>query len=149
MKQCCTLSLIDHLSATHTAQAQSEVLLNNQSTGIIVPGSVLEAAVEINSDRFLLFITDDILFEESLTIVLCQLEYGILEIVQIGLAYHSGYFKDLILYPDRLQFHFIGETAWTLRVREKPKLSLPFIGDPTGVQRQPDFRKWIVLTNKS
>ena len=90
MKQCHTLTLIEQQHSTQTAQAQSEILLDNRHTGIIVPGSILEAAVEISAERYLLFITDGILFEESLTIVLCQLELGVLEVIHIGLAYHSG-----------------------------------------------------------
>lgn len=149
MKQCHTLTLIEQQHSTQTTQAQSEVLLDNRHTGIIVPGSILEAAVEISAERYLLFITDGILFEESLTIVLCQLELGVLEVIHIGLAYHSGQFSDLALCDDHIRFHFMDEKLWTLQIRDTAQVTLPFIGDPAGVQRQFGFKKWIILKHQA
>lgn len=149
MKLVDTLSLVEHQSATGTLQAQSELLLNSQPTGIIIPGSVLEAAVEVSARRYLLFVTDGNVFEESLTLALCQLERGILEIIHIGLAYHSGQFNNLILCDEHIRFHFIDEVSWTLQVADMAQTTLPFIGDPVGVQRRPRFKKWITITHGS
>lgn len=150
-----TIFLVDHLTlkqiqpATEFSQAQSEVLLDNRHTGIIVPGSILEAAVEISAERYLLFITDGILFEESLTIVLCQLELGVLEVIHIGAAYHSGQFSNLSLCDDHIRFHFMDEKLWTLQVTDTAQVTLPFIGDSAGVQRQFGFKKWIILKHQA
>lgn len=70
MKQVNSISLVKVREATDVSQAQSDVMLNGKSTGIIVLGQVLEAAVQVNEPRYILFLTDDIIFEESLTIAL-------------------------------------------------------------------------------
>ncbi|WP_240168086.1 hypothetical protein [Enterobacter vonholyi] len=48
MQQVNSITLVKVSEATDVSQAQSDVVLNGKSTGIIVPGQVLEAAVQIN-----------------------------------------------------------------------------------------------------
>ncbi|WP_229694409.1 hypothetical protein [Enterobacter cloacae] len=66
MQQVQSLSLILTREANELTQAQCDVMLNGESTGILVPGHILEAAVQVNDQRYILFLTDDIIFEESL-----------------------------------------------------------------------------------
>lgn len=149
MHQVFNLSLVERHAAKETAQARSEVLIEQQPSGIIIPGSVLEAAVEIAPKRYVLFVTDGITYEESLTIVLCQRGEGVQEIVHIENAYTTGFFEALNIHEDHIQFQFIGDTLWSLRVADSPKFMLPFIGDPKGVKRNAGFTRRLIITSKN
>ena len=87
MEKVTTLSLSEVNEATDTAQARSEVLIGGISTGIIIPGKVLEGAIKVDARRYLLFVTDDVIFEEMLTILLLDLSQGVVEALTIGGAY--------------------------------------------------------------
>jgi hypothetical protein len=133
--------------ATELTQAQSDVVLNGKSTGIIVPGQVLEAAVQVNGQRFILFLTDDIIFKESLTIVLIDVHNGLKEIVHLGNEYSTGSFLDLQVTDNSVNFRFIGDNIWTLKVSDSPRLRLPFVSDPKGVKREPGLKKYITISS--
>ena len=147
MQQVFNLSLTPRHPATETAQARSELVIDQQPCGIVIPGSVLEAAVEINPGRFVLFVTDGVSYEESLTIVLYQRGEGVQEIIHIENAYSSGFFEQLTLYQDHIEFNFLGEARWSLEVADTPKFALPFIGDPQYVKRSPGFKKQLLITS--
>ena len=84
MQQVQSLSPILTREASELTQAQCDVVLNGESTGILVPGHVLEAAVQVNDQRYILFLTDDVIFEESLTIALIDVHDGLKEVVRLG-----------------------------------------------------------------
>lgn len=69
------MKLIDNISlsvvkeAQRLGETQCEIFLEDKNTGIIVFGKELEAAVRVSDKRFLLFTTDDIVYEESLNIL--------------------------------------------------------------------------------
>lgn len=140
-----TLSLSEVSEATDTTQARAEVLIDGISTGIIIPGKVLEAAVKIDARRYLLFVTDDVIFEEMLTLLLLDLSQGIVDELTIGSAYTSGYFEALTVSPCSASFRFIGDTTWTVKVSLSPTLKLPF-SDPRGVSRPMGLRKYIDIS---
>ncbi|WJW93795.1 hypothetical protein QVH37_17680 [Enterobacter pseudoroggenkampii] len=115
MQQVNSITLVKVSDATDVSQAQSDVVLNGKSTGINVPGQVLEAAVQVNEQRYILFLTDDIIFEESLTIALIDVHDGLKEIVRLGNEYSTGTFADLQVTDDSVDFRFIGDYIWTLK----------------------------------
>lgn len=145
MEEVTTLLLSEVSEATETTQARSEVLIGGNSTGIIIPGKVLEAAIKIDSRRYLLFVTDDVIFEEMLTILLLDSSQGIVEKLTIGGAYSSGHFEDLRVSPRSASFRFIGDTTWTVKVSPSPTFKLPF-SDPRGVSRPMGLRKCIDIS---
>ncbi len=145
MEEVTTLSLSEVSGATDTTQARSEVLIGGNSTGIIIPGKVLEAAIKIDSRRYLLFVTDDVIFEEMLTILLLDSSEGIVEKLIIGGAYSSGHFGALKVSPHSASFRFIGDTTWTVKVSASPAFKLPF-SDPRGVSRPMGLRKYIDIS---
>lgn len=145
MEEVTTLSLSEVNEATDTAQARSEVLIDGNSTGIIIPGKVLEAAIKVDAHRYLLFVTDDVIFEEMLTILLLDLSQGVVEKLTIGGAYTSGRFEDLKVSPHSASFSFIGDTTWTVKVSALPTLKLPF-SDPRGVSRPAGLRNYINIS---
>jgi len=140
-----TLSLSEVSEATDTTQARAEVLIDGNSTGIIIPGKVLEAAIKIDARRYLLFVTDDIIFEEMLTLLLVDLSQGIVDELSIGGAYTSGYFEALTVSSCSASFRFIGDTTWTVKVSLSPTLKL-FFSDPRGVSRPMRLRKYIDIS---
>lgn len=145
MEEVTTLSLSEVSEATDTTQARAEVLIDGNSTGIIIPGKVLEAAIKIDARRYLLFMTDDVIFEEMLTLLLLDLSQGIVDKLTIGSAYTTGYFEALTVSPCSASFRFIGDTTWTVKVSLSPTLKLPF-SDPRGVSRPMGLRKYIDIS---
>ena len=59
------------------ASPQAAILFEGNPTGLIIHRVVLEAAIKIDSLRYLLFVTDDVIFEEMLPLMLLNLSQGI------------------------------------------------------------------------
>ncbi|ELY5826263.1 hypothetical protein SNN65_000164 [Cronobacter turicensis] len=146
MQQVNSVSLMKVREATDLSQAHSELLLNGNITGIIVPGEILEASVQINEQRYVLFLTDDVIFEESLTIALIDFREGIKEIISVGNEYSTGNFEALSITADRINFRFMGDYLWTFTVSDTPRLRLPFVSDPQGVTRDTGFKKYMDIS---
>jgi len=147
MEEVTTLSLSEVHEATDAAQARSEVLIDGNSTGIIIPGKVLEAAIKIESRRYLLFVTDEVIFEEMLIILVLDSSQGMIEKLTIGGAYSSGHFEDLTVSPRSVSFRFIGDATWIVKVSSIPTFKLPF-SDPPSVSRPMTLRKYIDISAK-
>ena len=131
---------------TTTAMGKYEVLIAENGTGITVPVQILEAAVQVDDKRLLLFLTDDTPFEEMLNIALIDLDDGVKEILTLGGAYLTGSFTDLHIAPNAVEFSFIGETTWRVEIPPSPFVKVPFIGDPRGVSRPLALRHYIKIT---
>ncbi|EOV9688456.1 hypothetical protein QL189_10105 [Cronobacter turicensis] len=146
MQQVNSISLMKVREANDLSQAHSELLLNGNITGIIVPGEIIEASVQINEQRYVLFQTDDVIFEEWLTIALIDFREGIKEIVSVGNEYSTGNFEALSITADRINFRFMGDYLWTVTVSDTPRLRLPFVSDPQGVTRDTGFKKYMDIS---
>ena len=140
------VSIITVHEATDFRQAQSVVLIADEVTNITVPGLLLEAAVQVDNTRYLLFLTDDVIFEESLTIVLIDIRHGVKEIVRIGQMWATGIFENVSISAEQIRFRFLGEGEWVVEISSAPRLRLPFFSDPAGVQRAPGWQKYITIT---
>lgn len=145
MEEVTTLSLLAVTEATDTTQARAEVLMGGIPTGIIIRGKVLEAAIKTDARHSLLFVTDDVIFEEVLTLLLIDLSQGVVEELTIGGVYTSGQFEALKISPHSASFRFIGDTTWTVNVSASPTVKLPF-SDPRGVSRPMGLRKYINIS---
>ncbi|EOV6158884.1 TPA: hypothetical protein ACOEER_002679 [Enterobacter ludwigii] len=121
-------------------------MINGNSTDIIVPGQILEAAVQVNDHRYILFLTDDIIFEESLTIALIDVKDGVKEIVRLGNEYSMGSFEVLSVTVDSINFRFIGNFLWTVNTVDSSRLRLPFNSDPKGVKREACLKKYMTIS---
>lgn len=125
---------------TETALAQSEILINGATTGKVITGEVLEAAVEWQNHR-ILFVTDNIPFEDSLRIYLLDAQWQIVDSAVLGAMYATGAFSGLELRPPNiLRFGFIGGITWTIELLETARFCLPFT-DPRGVSRPLGFSR--------
>lgn len=134
------LTLLLESPRSERALARSRIIAAGRDTGRIVAGEILEAAVRW-ANYHLLFITDDIPFEEHLRIYLLDAQWKIVDCAVLGAMYSTGVFSDLELAPPNcLHFRFFGGITWTLELLDHDVLSLPF-SDPRGVSRPFSFRK--------
>ncbi len=135
MRQLSTLSLVERSAQNRFSQARSEVYFEGNPSDIVVQGKELEAAFRVDDDRYLIFTTDDVLFEESLTITLISRESGIIEIAHLGGEYVSGTFENAFSEDDSVHFQFINKVIWTVKISTAPHWRVPFLSDPRGVKR--------------
>ncbi|MEK0166718.1 hypothetical protein [Pseudescherichia vulneris] len=146
MHQVNSISLMKVREATDLSQAQSGIVLNGVNMGIIVPGQILEAAVKVSEQRYVLFLTDDVIFEEFLTVALIDLQDGVKEIIRLGNEYSTGGFEDLSFTADSINFRFIDDSLWTIKTADSPHFRLPFGSDPKGVKREAGLKKYMTIS---
>lgn len=124
---------------------RSGLLADGQPTGVILDGATLEAAVQWH-DQHLLFITDDVPYEEALRIVLIDADLQTVDAAELGAAYSTGSFTELaLLPPDTVSFRFIGGTTWTVRLLQQDQFRLPWVSEPRGVSRRLGFTRRFVV----
>ncbi|MCU6500141.1 hypothetical protein LPN04_20315 [Rugamonas sp. A1-17] len=133
---------------TDAALATSELLLDAKPTGLIVTGAVLEAAVEWNGYR-IAFLTDDILFEDMLRIYMFDANMALMDSAVLGAMYSTGTFAELSLQPpNALTFRFFGGTVWRMVLLTGREFALPFLSDPSGVNRKFKFFRHFRIEGK-
>ncbi|MHA4870443.1 hypothetical protein ACXZ1M_22385 [Duganella sp. PWIR1] len=114
---------------------KSEMVLHGLPTGKIIDGAVLEAAFRWH-DFLLVFVTDDIMHEETLRVYLFDDCLNIVDSAQLGWMYATGVFSLLELRPpNTVRFLFFGDTDWTLELFDDEVFAIPFFTDPRGVSR--------------
>ena len=127
---------------------KSEISIEGKPTGKFVPGAFLEAAVQYD-DFYLLFMTDDIPYEEALRILFLDKTLKILDSALLGGPYSTGWFSALSLEePNTIRFRFIGDTTWSIELLSRPRFRIPFLAEPPGVHRPFGFfRHFLVRGN--
>lgn len=142
------LSLCNPSPASATTLPSCELAIDGQPAGLRVTGCVLEAALQ-HAGGYLLFLTDDILYEDSLNIHLIDGHGELKDSARLGGMYASGYFEQLQIHPpDRVSFRFIGDTRWTVRLLAAPACRWPFFSEPVGVHRAFGCRRHFMLTRQ-
>jgi hypothetical protein len=112
-----------------------EVMIDGAPTGTLIQGAVLAAALRWQ-EFVLLFVTDDVPFEEGLNIYLLDQQLNVADYARMYFMYSTGVFSDLDLTEDdTVRFHFLGDKVWTLRLFARKKLALPIISAVLGVHR--------------
>lgn len=123
-----------------------ELVIKGQPSGLRVEGCVLEAALKYD-DGYLLFLTDDIPNEDSLSIHLIDHSGNLRDTARIGSIYSTGCFSDLqIQQPETVSFRFIGDTVWSIHILPKPALRIPFVSEPAGVHRPLGFKRHFTVS---
>lgn len=145
------MRLASEISVRHQPDADENVvptcavLLQGAACSTTVNGAVLEAAVRWRS-FYLLFVTDDVPFEEGLNIHLLDDHGRLLDSATLGGAYSTGNFRDLSLSEgNTLSFRFIGDTTWHLELLERSQFRLPLVSEPAGVSRRMGFSRHFIL----
>lgn len=142
------LSLARRPPETEGEQPLSELLLNGRPSGLILEGATLEAAVQWRGHH-LLFLTDDVPYEEALRIVLLSEHWQVLDEAELGAAYSTGSFSNLaLLPPDMVRFRFIGGTDWTVRLLTQKQFRLPWVSEPRGCSRRFGFGRRFVVDGR-
>jgi len=114
---------------------RSELILYGETTEKILEGAVLEAAV-CWKGHFLIFLTDDIVHEDSLRIYLLDSKLIDVDAARLGAMYSTGAFTGLqLVEPNVIHFDFFGATTWTLELLDEQAFAVPIISDPRGVTR--------------
>lgn len=99
---------------------RSEILVGGAPTGAMVDGAWLEAAVRAG-ERTLLFVSDDVPYEEGLHVTLHDAAWTLLDRADFAWPYASGVFSDLELLDDRqLRFRCAGDGPVLLRLLALP-----------------------------
>lgn len=108
-----------------------------------VKGVQVEYGVKYDN-CYVIFVTDDILNEETLRVYLFDLNAKLIDYLYIGSAYSTGRLQDLTLQKDgSISFLFIGDTLWNVKVLSKAKMIIPFISNPKGVTRKNVFSSFL------
>lgn len=129
----------DAVAVTRSADApdgqpQVRLVLNGRDTGVDLPGAVLEASARFG-DELLLFLTDDVPFEDGLNICLVGATGKLLDSVRIAAIYATGSLRDLErTNADSMAFRFFAG-AMQVRVLPHPKMMLPSLGLSSGIHR--------------
>ena len=120
---------------TPDAPPTSEIIVAGTPTGRVIGGAVLRAALKWH-EYALLFLTDDVPFEDTLSIYLIDAELNVIDTARMYFMYATGIFSDLDLtQDDTVRFRFFAGIAWTLKLFPKKRFVLPIISDPRGVSR--------------
>lgn len=138
--------------ATQFKESECEVLLNGKTTGVKVSGKVLEAAVKVDDVHYLIFLTDDVIFEESLNIFLISLggDNTVVDYASIGQMYSTGEFNNMRVYSsDSVVFDFMDNVQWKVIVHNSPKLRIPFINEDKRVSRPAGFKRHFSISVNS
>jgi hypothetical protein len=99
-------------------------------------GTVLEACIQ-HDNRYLLFLTDDTPFEDSLHIHLLDEDLNRIDTVTLGAPYTTGHFRNLKCEDSSgITFEFFGDCVWEIVVLPKKRLRLPFVSGQKGVSWQ-------------
>ncbi|QJD92215.1 hypothetical protein HH213_20225 [Duganella dendranthematis] len=131
-----------------TELATSELLFDGKPTGLIVTGTVLEAALEWQGCR-IAFLTDDIPFEDMLRIYMFDANMTLVDAAVLGAMYSTGTFAELSLQPpDALTFRFFGGAVWRMVLLAEREFCLPFLSDPSGVSRKFKFFRHFRIEGK-
>lgn len=121
--------------STSQKEPTSEVVVAGIPTGKILAGAMFEAALTWN-EYVLLFLTDDVPFEDTLSIYLLDKNLNVADSARMYFIYSTGVFSILDLSePDTVRFNFFGGIAWALKLFPDPKFAVPIISDPKGVHR--------------
>lgn len=102
----------------------SEIIFQGNKTNILVEGEVLEAQIKISNDRYLLFLTHNCMFEETLTIALVDFNKGkVIESMWLGSAYNTDFLYGPRIKNNKIYFEFLSQKTWCLQVFNTRKYS--------------------------
>lgn len=138
-----TLKLLK--AVTTNALPVSELIADGVATGKQITGAILEAALEWQS-FYLLLLTDDVPYEETLRVVLLDSQLEVLDAAEIGAPYCTGTFSSLdVCGADSVSFLFMGDASWSVQVLPKRTLRMPLWSERRGVQRRFGFWRHFIV----
>jgi len=148
LQQTDAIALGKLISQTDSASSRCELMIDGKSTGQRLDGYYLEAALECNVG-YLIFLTHDCPFEETLSIYLID-HVGILQDkAHICAIYTTGIFSNLkIQQPDKVFFEFFAEGIFTVQILPGSVFRIPFFSEPRGVYRSFGFKCHFIVVKE-
>lgn len=111
--------------STLDAAPTSEIIIAGVPTGRTIGGAVLKASLRWN-EYVLLFLTDDVPFEETLSIYLLDADLMVVDSARMYFIYSTGIFSYLdVTQPDTVRFRFFEGIVWILKLFPKRPLYFP------------------------
>jgi hypothetical protein len=117
----------------------------------LVPGLKLEAAALLGEEDpkagYLLFLTNDVPFEDALSITLLDTSLKVLDRARLGGIYSTGAWRNPVIEgPGRIAFDFIDEKRWRVNVLANPAPRLTLAWEPRGTRRPFGLTRHFVLS---
>jgi len=132
--------------STNETKPTCRLFHHGRDTGQDLPGVVLEASLKVNNE-WLLFLTHDIPFEESLEICLLGSNFEALDRATLMAPNATGSFEDLqILSEQRMRFRFLGKGFLEREWLKETAFRLPLMSEPLGVVRPFGFSRRFALS---
>lgn len=126
---------------------ESALCCSGADTRLIVDGVYLLGQYAIDN-RWVLFIQDQVMLEESLYIYLIGPEMVILDKLAINTWYASAALHTLSIESNNgFAFRALGRN-WTLRVLQAPRFQFPFLGMPGHVKRMCLWRSYFSISSR-
>ncbi|WP_240782324.1 hypothetical protein [Escherichia sp. E2586] len=121
-----SLSLIQKIDDRSRFGSKSELCIYGENTGITIPADYLETAILLDDGRYLLFVTEDVPYEESLELLLIDIKQDIQEQMTIAVPYGSGTLREMRLYENHIEFSYFSDETWRVEVSSSRFFRLPF-----------------------
>jgi hypothetical protein len=112
-----------------------QLRLQGRDAGPPIAGATLERAFRLDDGRYLLFLTDDVPYEEALRVYLLDHDGAVLDGIILGSAYVTGSLQDVTIENDAtIAFSFVHRARCRISVRGTGAVRLPLRYVP-GVSR--------------
>jgi hypothetical protein len=124
----------------------AQLFVDGRAAGCDLTGAVLEAAAAWD-DKFVLFVSDGIPWEEGLNIHLLDAGFNVLDTITLGWAYTPGIFTGLERLPsNEFAFAFPSATRWRLGLLPRRRWQPAWPRLSPGVSRPARWWRWLELT---
>lgn len=102
-----------------------QLLFHGRDAGEVLPGAVLERQFRVSDGRYLIFLTDDTPYEETLRIYLLSDSFRVLDGLEFGSAYVTGHLDDVVATdPDTIEFSFVHKARCRVTIKAAGHWSL-------------------------
>ncbi len=120
---------------------KSRVFIKNAHTDCIIDGAILESCIKCD-EYYLVFMSEDIPYEDSLHISLLDKNLTILDQASLSWIYTTGTFKLIALNePDTVVFSFFDKLVWCIKCLPEKQFYVPFFTEPRGTHRKRGFHR--------
>ncbi|PCM44932.1 hypothetical protein [Marinobacter sp. ANT_B65] len=119
-----------------------QLIKGDEPFGSPQKGALIEAQYQVDDDRYLLFITDDVPYEETLRIYLIAGNAEVLDSLEFGGYLANGTLEGLnVVGEQSIEFSFIHEKRCRLTVKsdsgwKKPLTFTPGVSRPGGLKKR-------------
>lgn len=147
MEQSDQLSFRPFNSSDDSLGPHLQLLRDNQPFGEPLKGALIEAQYQVDEQRHLLFVTDDVPYEATLRLYLINRDAEILDSLEFGGYLATGALEDLhIVDKQTIEFSFIHLKRCRLTVKDESGWEKPLALTP-GVRRPGGIRKRYLMLN--